>query len=239
MNTNVSSLTIVHRRMLSYRACAIYLARHGDQPHTQPSSSNHTQQPHTKHLSQLLITLAWIIISINNNRVLQVELCWNGAHIIPYFKFQLSPSAERAALPSLPPPLPICNPLSLSLSLSFSCSVRNPSTANCSAAFLHMETSMKWVRGTLLISYVSYLTFDFFKIYKHFFFMAFNWYCLSGGSRKGLKCTAWWKCAAKDCEVLRHNVTNGPLGAIRWQIFARSNLLGMPVLLLRWFDIRK
>lgn len=126
-------------------------------------------QPHTKHLSQLLITLAWIIISINNNRVLQVGLCWNGAHIIPYFKFQLSPSAERAALPSLPPPLPICNPLSLSLSFSFSCSVRNPSTANCSAAFLHMETSMKWVGGTLLISYVSYLTFDFFKIYKHFF----------------------------------------------------------------------
>lgn len=126
MHTNLSALSIVHRCLRDCRACATYLARHGDQPHTQPASQ---LQPHTKHLSQLLITLAWIIISINNNRVLQVELCWNGAHIIPYFKFQLSPSAERAARAPTQRSTTLFRSLSLLFCLSLVATLRLPIAA--------------------------------------------------------------------------------------------------------------
>lgn len=165
------------------------MGTHNHIEYTQPT---HTQPhtPHTKHLSQLLITLAWIIISINNNRVLQVELCWNGAHIIPYFKFQLSPSAERALLP-LPTP-PCHNPLPLSLSLwlqPFDCQLQH---CVCSHG-----TTVRWLRGTLLIFYVTYLTFDFLEIYINILFYGIQLV------RKGTQVHGpLMKCAAKDCAVL-------------------------------------
>lgn len=72
---------------------------------------------------------------------------------------------------SCPRPHPMLyNPLSLSFAPFLSFSGRNPSTANCSAAFIRMEASVRWARGTLLIFYVSYLTFDFWKIYINILF---------------------------------------------------------------------
>lgn len=160
-------------------------------PHTHPTT--HTA-PHTKHLSQLLITLAWIIISINNNRVLQVELCWNGAHIIPYFKFQLSPSAERALLPPLlPPPAPFHSPLLL---FSPAATLRLPIAAQRFFTW-HQREVVKWGGGTLLIFYVSCLTFDFLEIYINILFYGIQLV------RKGTQVHGpLMKCAAKDCAAL-------------------------------------
>lgn len=193
MNTNLSSLSIVHRRMLGCRACAIYLARHGEQPHTQPSSSNHTATTH-----QALEPVAHYT-RLNNyfNKQQSSSPSWTVLERRAHNTiFQISIKSKCWESSSRPLPLPLYQSTTLfrflSLSLSLFATLRLPI-----AALRFFTWKQPWGgRGEPCWSFTFRIWLLTFSKYINIFFMAFNWYCLSG-LRKGTQVHGLMKMCCK------------------------------------------
>lgn len=219
MNTNLSSLSIVHRRMLGCRACAIYLARHGEQPHTQPSSSNHTATTH-----QALEPVAHYT-RLNNyfNKQQSSSPSWTVLERRAHNTiFQISIKSKCWESSSRPLPLPLYQSTTLfhflSLSLSLFATLRLPI-----AALRFFTWKQPWGgRGEPCWSFTFRIWLLTFSKYINIFFYGIQ---LVLPKRAPERDSSAWPDENVLQKIARYCATmlSGPLRAMRWQIFAGAS----------------